>query len=269
MKNWFARIFIVVFIIVLLVILIVTRMNDVRINFITYDRILTALADNDYSIVYFGDLDDTSESRLKWAKSNYTLEVYYSDTTLDDLNTILESAEMSVTELPIYVLFVNDVPTSIIATDANDATFSEVIEKYLYNKIPESERAYKVIDDADEYIDMVKSDEYTVAVFGFEGCSYCNLYIPVFNEVASNYDLDIYYFDRDNYDADEYDKIMDLDLEIPGECMLDGNPSSMLRGFPKPMTFITRSGEIEGCIRGYVTEDVLLDKLKEFDLVED
>ena len=38
--------------------------------------------------------------------------------------------------------------------------------------------------------------------------------------------------------------------------------------FPKPMTIISKSGKEVGCIRGYVTEDVVVEKLKEFGIIK-
>ena len=47
-----------------------------------------------------------------------------------------------------------------------------------------------------------------MAVFGRNTCFYCNKFKPVYNAVAEKYDLDIYYFDSDNYDSKEYSKII-------------------------------------------------------------
>ena len=127
---------------------------------------------------------------------------------------------------------------------------------------------YKTLSTASEYIKKVNSNELTVAIFGYESCSYCNLYKPIFNKVAKDYDLDIYYFDTEKYDQDEYNEILELDLTIPASCTVDGIETSLKNGFPKPMTLITKKGKLVGCIKGYVSEDYLVGKLKEYKVLK-
>ena len=128
--------------------------------------------------------------------------------------------------------------------------------------------AYKTLSTADEYIKKVNGKDLTVAVFGYDECSFCNLYKPVFNKVAKEQKLDIYYFDSRKYDQTEYNAIMKLDLTIPAECTMDGKETTMLEGFPKPMTLITQKGKLVGCIKGYVNESTLISKLKEYKVLK-
>ena len=86
--------------------------------------------------------------------------------------------------------------------------------------------------------------------------------------MAKKYNLSIYYFDRDTYDEGEYQKVMDLDYTIPGTCTQSGEETTLGSKFDKPLTVITKKGSLVGCIKGYVTEDVLVDKLVETKVIK-
>ena len=88
------------------------------------------------------------------------------------------------------------------------------------------------------------------------------------HEVAGKYNLDIYYFDTDKYDQKELEKIYKLDFTIPKECTTTGEETTLAEGYPKPLTLITKKGKLVGCIRGYVSEDKLVSKLKEYKVLE-
>ncbi len=62
---------------------------------------------------------------------------------------------------------------------------------------------------------------------------------------------------------------MDLDYEIPAKCNTTGYSTSMKKSFPKPMTIITKNGEFVDCIKGYVTEENVLDMLKQYKIVKE
>lgn len=249
-------------------ILYLVRYNANKIITIELDQISEKVKIDNYVMVYFGDENENITKLLKKYKKEYVIKSYYAPTDLKKLNSYLEQYKVKAVRNDVFALFIDGEFTSIINT-RKDEKIRELIRKYLYGEIPESERNYKVLTTAEEYIKKVNSKDYTIAVFGSESCSYCTLYLPVINNIAGDYNLDIYYFDSDNYNQDEYEEILDLDLEIPGECTLDGHDTSFVMGFPKPMTIITKSGKLVGCIRGYVVEDVVIDKLKEFKLIKE
>ena len=63
-------------------------------------------------------------------------------------------------------------------------------------------------------------------------------------------------------------KIKELDFTIPAECTLTGKEAKFSGSFPKPMTIITKNGKLVDCIRGYVTEDTVVEKLKEYKIIK-
>ena len=252
----------------LLLVLILTRRNEFTIVELGYKNILSDIETNGASILYTKELNKDVSDRFKAYYDEYKLISYYSEMNLTQINDLLKEYELSTENDNVFILFMNGIPVEVI--DATDETRTkEMIDKHLYNIIPENERVYKVLSTANQYIKKVNSKDYTIAVFGVNNCTYCDLYLPVINNIAKDYNLDIYYFNRDEYDEDEYEKIMELDFEIPSKCTTTGYPTSMKKSFPKPMTIITKSGEFVDCIRGYVTEDTVLDMLKEYKIVKE
>ena len=57
-------------------------------------------------------------------------------------------------------------------------------------------------------------------------------------------------------------------LTIPKECTTTGEDTTLAEGYPKPLTLITKKGKLVGCIKGYVSEDKLVSKLKEYKVLE-
>lgn len=258
-----------IFVLILLFILMMVKRNSFSVEHLNNDDILSNIDTRGASILYTKELTPEIKKKLKSYYESYKLLSYNAEMSLTDINDLL--SKYSIEEIDtdtVFILFMNGEPVDVVnASDDNKVT--EKIEKHLYNIIPASERAYKVLSDADQYIRKVNSKEYTIAVFGVKDCTYCDLYLPVINNIAKEKNIDIYYFNRDEYDEDEYEKIMALDFEIPAKCTTTGYSTSMSKSFPKPMTIITKSGEFVDCIRGYVTEEKVLDMLKEYKIVRE
>lgn len=260
--------FIIVSLIVIALLGVIYFTTKGTIREVNINNIETIIKKQDHSIVYVGKLDDQVKANFREFKELHSINCYHSDMTLDEVNSLITNEKDKVKDGDVYLIYLEGDLEAVLSSKLNYKELLEQIEKYYYNKIPESERNYKEISSG-EYISKVNSKDYTVAVFGASSCSYCTLYLPVVNEVAGKDKVDIYYFDKDKMDEDKYEDIMDLNLEIPAECNLNGYTSKMSDGFPKPMTFITKKNKIVGCIRGYVTEEVLENKLKEFNLIKE
>lgn len=252
----------------LLVILIIAKKNEFVIEEVDISNITNEITTDGGSILYTGELTKDVKSKLKDIYDTYKITCYYSNITLNEINDLIDDYELSTENENIYIIFMNGEIVDIVNID-DDTTITEKIEKYLYNKIPASEVYYKVLSTADEYIKKVNSKKYTIAVFGKSDCTYCDLYLPVINTIAKDYNLDIYYFDKDTYDEDEYEEIMELDFTIPAKCTTTGYSTTMSQSFPKPMTIITKGGEFVDCIRGYVTENDVLKVFKEYGIVKE
>lgn len=235
---------------------------------LTFGEITSTTAKNEFSAIYFSKKTDEVDKVLASMRETYGLKTYYCDTSIKDINNLLQKSNLSTETNEIYVLFANSTPVTILDNSNDFESYKTTIEKDLFKIIPESERYYKVAEDAASITKLIRSNNYTVLVFGYDSCNYCKLYLPVINKISKEYKTDIYYFNRDTYDPDEYSKVLSLDLEVPVKCTLSGEASSTTGSFPKPMTLITKNGKTVDCIRGYVEENTVLEKLKKYKLIK-
>ncbi len=148
-------------------------------------------------------------------------------------------------------------------------TLQSDINKYFLGEVSDKEKSYKVAENYKAYKDLVKSDKVTMAVFGRDSCYYCNLFKPVYNAVAEKYNLDIYFFDSDSYDKEEYEKIINMDLTIPAKCNQQGTEFKLSDGFGTPLTVFTKKGKVIDCIAGYVDRTSLIETLKENEMLSE
>lgn len=262
--------------IVLIGILVVSKISmGVDVKLVKLKDFKSTSVENSYTLIYLGNVDENRVKEMKKYNKDYLITPYYNDDNLEDVSQFVSQytdsfseEQLELEDLNKYLIFLKDKLVAVVDGDLNDEQMREQLDKYLHNIIPQSERYYRVLSTADEFKKKVNSKEYTITVFGAESCSYCNLYLPVFNKIAKKYNLDIFYFDADNYDKNEYNKVLETDLAIPAECTLDDKDTTIKGAFPKPMTIISKSGKEVGCIRGYVTEDVVVEKLKEFGIIK-
>ena len=266
----------VVIFIVLIGILVVSKISTgVDVKLVKLKDFKSTSVENSYTLIYLGNVDENRVKEMKKYNKDYLITPYYNDDNLEDVSQFVSQytdsfseEQLELEDLNKYLIFLKDKLVAVVDGDLNDEQMREQLDKYLHNIIPQSERYYRVLSTADEFKKKVNSKEYTITVFGAESCSYCNLYLPVFNKIAKKYNLDIFYFDADNYDKNEYNKVLETELAIPAECTLDDKDTTIKGAFPKPMTIISKSGKEVGCIRGYVTEDVVVEKLKEFGIIK-
>lgn len=231
-------------------------------------NISTALSDVDYSIIYLGELDDKKESLLKESIKDTRIEVYTSSfETIEELNKFLGSYELEAEMLDSYLIMTNGDVEAVINGNVEDWRFKELIRWYFFNEIPASEISYKVPESAKEYEQIINRNKYTVTVFGYAGCTHCNLYMPHVNKIAADYGIDIYYFDRDK-DINLWEDVVDLSLEIPAKCVTNGKATTTSGYFAKPMTLITKKGKTVDCIKGNVKEKELEAMLRKYNIIK-
>ena len=127
---------------------------------------------------------------------------------------------------------------------------------------------YKTAKNAKEYLNLVKGKKITMAIFGRTNCYYCQQFLPVYNTVAKEYKVDIYYFDQLKYDEKEYNKIMSSGLKVPASCNEEGKESKLEDGFGTPLTLFTKKGKVIDCIAGYNNKKELVKKLESVGLIK-
>lgn len=251
-------------IILLVFIFALVEYNKNSVKEVNLNNIKDVIEKNDYVLIRYGSVTKEFSSFAKKIKSEYRVKSYY---TKLDKSSIEESLSIVLSDKNMLLFVDGEYKDSLDDTENND--YVSFFEKNIRNKIPASEQYYKVASSAKEYIDLVNSNKYTIGVIGYSGCTYCNLYLPVINNIAKEKKIDIYYFDSDNYDETEFQKIINLDFEIPAKCNTKGEVKTMTQGFAKPMTLITKNGKLVDCIKGYVSEDKVLDTLSKYKIVKE
>lgn len=266
MKKNILIISIVILVGILLVVLVSSKSNKEKT--IEFKNIEDVIKETNEGLIYVS-LTDEAAPHAKYFKNEYKITVYKTKASIDEVNEFLLKYGVEKTDTaPCFIVYGDKKPLGAIDGTLNETETNEMFRYVFYNEIPTKLINYKTLSTADEYIKKVNGKDLTVAVFGYDECSFCNLYKPVFNKVAKDQNLDIYYFDSKKYDEAEYYKIMQLDFTIPAECTTNGKETSLLEGFPKPMTLITQKGKLVGCIKGYVNEEVLISKLKEYKVLK-
>lgn len=110
-----------------------------------------------------------------------------------------------------------------------------------------------------EMIDKIDNKDTFVVYFGFSECPYCNVAVPLLNDVAKDYDSIVYYIDtrsneewESNMDIDDYDLV----VEYLGEY-LDYDDDGKKHLYT-PHVFFFKDGEVvkehEGTIDGKTDE---------------
>ena len=217
-------------------------------------------------VLYIGDMEKNVKKELKTfrdiTKNDYSYQYnVYNVKSSEDVEKIfgknIESA----------IVVEGDIQKTYSKYD--EKTINKDVKTYLVADITSDVVSYKVAKNFKDYKKIIKSDDVIMTVFGRKSCSYCNLFMPVYNGVADKYEVDIYYFDSDNYDASEYKKIVNLDLTVPAICSSTGAEFKLSDGFGTPLSIFTKKGKIVDCISGYVNRSALIDKLTENQMISE
>lgn len=270
-KTW-----IIVLIVVVLIMLpiLIDFVGNSKVKKITYDEILEIKENNENALIYVGDLSSSSYDEVIDTLKNVIKDGTKTDYATDYTVYSIDSTELTEEEIATlgtssgYVFMLDGENQKVLENATEDYLVSKVDAYYNANFTSENV-SYKVAKNAAAYEKLVDSKDITVAVFGRDTCYYCNIFKPVYNAVAEKYSLDIYYFDSDNYDSKEYEKVLKLGLKIPAECNSTGTESLLSDGFGTPLTLITKKGKTIDCISGYVNRETLIAKLKEHKLIEE
>ena len=162
----------------------------------------------------------------------------------------------------VFVITQDGNAVKVVDKETENVNLDAQLNKYINNVIPDDEVAYKTVSTYKEFMNIYKSKKVTMHVFGRNTCYYCNIFKPVYNEVAAENKLDIYYYDSDSFNSDEYSKILNSGINIPAECTSSKEEAPLSSGFGTPLTLYLKNGKVVGCISGYVNKEKLETKLK-------
>lgn len=234
---------------------------------IDFKKIQETIKDDNLAIVYFGELTEEKQDDIQSVIKDREIKLYTSSASIEDLNSMLVSNMIQTETGDIFVLFINADPVGYVVGNASKSVLRETINELFFDEIPTSKIAY-VVPSSKDFIKKVNSKKYTISVYSIDDCIHCTKYLPIINKIATDYNVEVNYFNRSTYDKDEYNKIMALDLKIPAKCTMDNKDTTMLAGFPKPMTLITRNGKLVDCIKGNVKESVVLEMLEKYGIIK-
>lgn len=103
----------------------------------------------------------------------------------------------------------------------------------------------------DEYEEKIDSEKPFMVVIVNNGCDYCEMYIPVIEEVVSEYNLPIYKLNLANITNDEYSKLMNSNSYLKRE------------EWGTPTTLLMQGSQVIDSIGGYTEKDSVVDFLEE------
>lgn len=226
-------------------------------------NITKIIPDSRYTIFYGGDINKDSKDEFKRIMKEYNVKIYTLD---DDKSEVIKFVKAQDTNSNIkddtrfvYMIYDNSKFLGYIDDSMN---IDEYIRKYIYDELPTAERLYKVATGA-QYASLYNSKDTMITVFGEDGCSYCKQLEKVINEISKRKLYDIYYMNFSRLSDDDQDIIYDLNIKIPKECTKDKiSDVSLVEGYSKPTTIVSKNGKILGCIKGYYDYNVYVAKLK-------
>lgn len=255
--NYGLIVFIVI-VIVLFIPIISDYIKKQNIEVLSANEISDKIITSESFLVYVGDLDKDTKKDLRImrdiTKKDFSYEYnVYNVKKSNDIEKIVGK------DVVAALIVEGDVQKTYKKYDFNN--LNNDVKTYFIGDINEDNASYKVAKNFKEFKKLVKSDEVTVSVFGRESCFYCNKFKPVYNAVAEKYDVDIYYFDSDNYDSSQYKKIINMDLTVPAKCSSQGSEFKLAEGFGTPLTIFTKDNKVIDCISGYVNRSSLIETL--------
>jgi len=262
----YGAIVLLIVVVVLFIPIIVNYVKEQKIVELKVDEVREKMALKESFVLYVGDVDKKIKKDLKQIKNIKTNEyslpyAIYSVSNDSKLKNLFDK------EAKVVLIINGD-----IQKEYNDYKYETIysdVERLVVGNITSKNASYKVVENFKAYKSLVKSKDVNVMIFGRASCYHCNNYKLVYNAVADKYNLDIYYFDSDSYNAEQYKKIVNMDLTVPAKCSSQGEEFKLSDGFGTPLTILTKKGKIVDCISGYVERARFINVLKANKLISE
>lgn len=252
--------------VILFIPIIVDYVKKQNIDEISVNVLKEKIESDESFVLYVGELDKKTKKELRKVRDmttndySYPYSVYAVESS-DKLNDLIGK------DVKVALLIEGDIQK--VYTKYDKKNLQEDTETYLVANITDDNKSYKVAENYSEYKKLVKSNKVIMSIFGRNSCTHCNRYKVVYNAVADKYDLDIYYFDSDNYNSKEYEKIINMDLTVPAKCGQTGEDFPLAQFSGTPLTIFTKKGKVVDCISGYVNRENLIDTLKNVSMISE
>ena len=104
--------------------------------------------------------------------------------------------------------------------------------------------------NCNEYNNIIKSKKKKLVLYARPTCDYCKKFIPILEDIANEYNIEVNYFDIDTLSVDEASKF------YKSSKLLNINK------FGTPTLAIIKNGKIKHYSIGYISKDELLKWLK-------
>lgn len=169
-----------------------------------------------------------------------------------------------------YIFYVNGEMLTTVYGEIPIENLKYFMSTYSAENVSPNLTNYKVVKDSSEFKKLIKrKNEVTMAVLGSDNCYYCNEFKTIYNQVAGEYDVDIYYFDETSYDTDEFEKIKASGLIVPKACT--GKEDEDLKDYKygTPLTLFIKNGKVIDCLDGYTGKSSLITKLKTVGMIKE
>ena len=238
-------------------IIILIRYNATKISTITLDQVDNKVKNDAISLVYVGEFNKDIETKMRQYKKDNGFKLYTLSNSIDEVN---KKYNIEIQGDFAYLIYDKNGYLGFIDKTIEEQYYQQYFNKYLFNELPSIEIRYKRAT-ADQYLKLVNSNEYTIAVLGDNTCTYCNMLENVINEIAINNKYDIYYLKKNDYTETDYNKILDLDFTIPARCTKKREETTLKAGYATPLTIVTKKGKMVDCILGYYEYNTYLEKL--------
>lgn len=200
---------------------------------------------------------------IKGAASGETVSVYYLDydKLSDDEKKVIFGDK---TDKIAYMFYVNGELLTTLYGEIEINSLKTYLSSYSAEAMSPNLKEYKTFEDAKAFKKAIKrKNDVTMAVFGRDTCFYCNQFKTIYNQVALEEKLDIYYIDEGEFDADEFKKVKDSNLTIPKACTNTQQDESLKDyAYDTPLTLFIKNGKVIDCISGYIGKKDLTTKLE-------
>ena len=264
MKNNKGLIIFIAVLVILFIPIITEYIGKQTIEIISSKKLSEKINSKESFILYVGDMSKSTIKELINIRDNKDSNTLF-DYGVYGIKENNIDKEMKNKKIIVYIE--GDIQKSY--DNYNKKSVLNDINKYYNGVIADEDKSYKVAENYNAYKKIVNSDVVTMAVFGRNSCGWCNKFKPVYNAVAEKYNVDIYYFDSDNYNSSDYTKIVNMNLVVPAKCSSAGKEFKLSEGFGTPLTIFTKNGSIVDCIGGYKDRASLIDILKKNEIIRE
>lgn len=241
---------------------------------INYDEFKTVIENKESGIVYINKkgspLNNSILKSLNKVSTSEEVKYFYIEyeTLSDEQRIEMVGLSDQILELPTYI-YLKDGNIEAVRNGGYSETELKILTNKYYNE-GTGDVNYRVAGSADDFIIEANKDKTIMVVLGRNSCTYCELFKPIYNELAPQYDIDIYYFDSDSYNSSEYSKVLRMDYTILGlsnsekkSCTESGKDEKTSSGFSTPTTLFIKDGKTVDCILGSRTKEELEKIFKE------